>query len=195
VPAAATVEQHLPAGTEPRHDVLEIRHGRRGAAEHSGVQRPSPGGEQTQRDEAAADLEAAIRNVLVRHPVSGDMEGRPEQEGERTRAEKRTGSATDRNVERDDHRPDDRLCSRAMSFFDRIRNWLAGPPHVKTGDAEEAADLKQEFGAPDPGREDIERLEHGYAGGGPVPGLAGRDSAEIAESEIESEEAPPDPGT
>ena len=175
--------------------MLEIGHGRRGAAEHSGVQRPSPGSEQTQRDEAAADLEAAIRNVLVRHPVAGDVEGRPEQEGERTRAEKRTGSATDRNVERDDHRPDDRLCSRTMSFFDRIRHWLAGPPHVKTGDAEEAADLKQEFGAPDPGREDIERLEHGYAGGGPVPGLAGRDSAEIAESEIESEEAPPDPGT
>jgi hypothetical protein len=80
-----------------------------------------------------------------------------------------------------------------MSFLDRVRNWFAGPPRVERGDAEEAADLKQEFGASDPGREDIEVLEHGYAGGGPVPGLAGRDSAEIAESEIESEEAPPDP--
>jgi hypothetical protein len=82
-----------------------------------------------------------------------------------------------------------------MSFFDRIRSWLAGPPRVEAGDAEEAAGLNEEFGASDPGREDIERLEHGYSGGGPVPGLAGRDSAEIAESEIESEEAPREPGT
>jgi hypothetical protein len=80
-----------------------------------------------------------------------------------------------------------------MSFFDRIRSWLAGPPRVETGDAEEAADLKHEFGGTDTGREDIETLEHGYTGGGGVPGIAGRDSAEIAESEIESEEAPPDP--
>jgi hypothetical protein len=80
-----------------------------------------------------------------------------------------------------------------MSFFDRIRSWLAGPPRVETDDVAEAADLKQEFGGTDAGREDIETLEHGYSGGGPVPGIAGRDSAEIAESEIESEEAPSDP--
>jgi hypothetical protein len=80
-----------------------------------------------------------------------------------------------------------------MSFFDRIRSWLTGPPRVETGGAEEAADLKQEFGGTDAGREDVETLEHGYTGGGPVPGIAGRDSAEIAESEIESEEAPSDP--
>jgi hypothetical protein len=80
-----------------------------------------------------------------------------------------------------------------MSFFDRVRSWLAGPPRVETGDAEEAAGLKQEFGGTDAGREDVERLEHGYTGGAPVPGIAGRDSAEIAESEIESEEAPSDP--
>jgi hypothetical protein len=81
-----------------------------------------------------------------------------------------------------------------MSFLDRLRSWFAGPPRVKAGDAEERADLKEEFGAPDEGREDIDRIQHGYTGGGPVPGLAGRDAAEIAESEIESEEAPPGPG-
>jgi hypothetical protein len=130
----------------------------------------------------------------VRHPVAGEVEGRPEQQGERTRAEKRAGRAADRNVERDDHRPDDRLCSRTMSFFDRIRSWFAGPPRVKADDAEGAADLKEEFGASDEGRKDIDRITHSYAGGGPVPGIAGEDSAELAESEIESEEAPPDPG-
>jgi hypothetical protein len=77
-----------------------------------------------------------------------------------------------------------------MSFLDRLRSWFAGPTRVKAGDAEGAADLKEEFGTSDPGREDVERMEHGYTGGGPVPGLAGRDAAEIAESEIESEEAP-----
>jgi hypothetical protein len=82
-----------------------------------------------------------------------------------------------------------------MSFLNRLRNWLSGPPHVEAGDAEGAADLKEEFGASDEGRQDIDRLQHGYAGGGPVPGLAGRDAAEIAESEIESEEAPPGSGT
>jgi hypothetical protein len=80
-----------------------------------------------------------------------------------------------------------------MSFLDRLRSWFSGPAHVKTGDAEEAADLKEEFGGTDAGRQDLETLEHGYAGGGPVPGLAGRDAAEVAESEIESEQAPADP--
>jgi hypothetical protein len=77
-----------------------------------------------------------------------------------------------------------------MSFLDKVRNWLSGPPHIHAGDAEERADLKEEFGASDEGRQDIDRITHSYTGGGPVPGLAGRDAAEIAESEIESEEAP-----
>ena len=82
----------------------------------------------------------------------------------------------------------------AMSFLDRVRNWLAGPPRVHAGGAEDASGLKEEFGTSDQGQQDVERMEHGYSGGGPVPGLAGRDAAEIAESEIESEEPPPGPG-
>ena len=78
----------------------------------------------------------------------------------------------------------------AMSFLDRVRAWLAGPPRIQRGDAEDAAGLKEEFGGSDEGQQDVERMEHGYSGGGPVPGLAGRDAAEIAESEIESEEPP-----
>lgn len=83
---------------------------------------------------------------------------------------------------------------RAMSFLDRLRNLLSGPPRVQAGDAEDAAGLREEFGTSDEGQQDVERMEHGYTGGGPVPGLAGRDAAEIAESEIESEEPPPGPG-
>jgi hypothetical protein len=81
----------------------------------------------------------------------------------------------------------------AMSFLDRVRSWFAGPPRVQTGDEEDAAALREEFGTPDAGKEDVEQLEYGMQGG-PVPGLAGRDAAEIAESEIDSEEPPPGPG-
>jgi hypothetical protein len=82
----------------------------------------------------------------------------------------------------------------AMSFLDRLRNLFAGPPRVDTGDPEDATGLKEEFGRSDAGRQDVEVMEHGYTGGGPVPGLAGRDAAEVAESEIESEEPPPGSG-
>jgi hypothetical protein len=78
----------------------------------------------------------------------------------------------------------------AMSFLDRVRAWFAGPPRVQAGDAADAAGLKEEFGTSDAGQQDVKNMEHGYSGGGPVPGLAGRDAAEIAESEIESEEPP-----
>ena len=188
----AAVKEHLTARPQPGHDVLEIRHGRRGTTNHGGVKGTAPRGEQAERDETTADLEAPVGNVLVWHPVAGHVERRPEQEGERPRTKQRAGRATDRNVQRHDHRPDDRLCSRAMGFLDRLRNWLSGPTHVDAGDAEGAADLHQEYGTPDKAQEDVERMEY-YAGGGPVPGLAGEDSAEVAEGEIESEEAPPGP--
>ena len=79
-----------------------------------------------------------------------------------------------------------------MSFFDRLRNWLSGPTHVEAGGDEDAAALREEYDRPDAAEADVKQLEYGDQGG-PVPGLAGRDAAEIAESEIESEEPPPGP--
>src|SRR3954470_12210935 len=53
VPAAAAVKDLLPAHTQPRHEVLEVRHRRRSAAEHGGVERATPRGEQRERGETA----------------------------------------------------------------------------------------------------------------------------------------------
>src|SRR5436309_2921936 len=87
VAATAAVEDLLPAHTQPRDDVLEVGHRRGSAAEHCGIERAAPGGEQAERGEAAADLEAAVGNVLVRHPVAGDVERRPEEQRKRPGAD------------------------------------------------------------------------------------------------------------
>ena len=83
-----------------------------------------------------------------------------------------------------------------------IRDWLRGlfpssPARIEDGgDPEVDADLQEEFGAPDEGREDIEHLADTAGGGGgfvPEQRLAAGESAEAAEEDLESEEAPPDP--
>jgi hypothetical protein len=79
----------------------------------------------------------------------------------------------------------------AMSFFDRLRKMLAGPPHVRAGAAEEVA-LHEEFGTPDGGATDLRRAES-LRGGAVVPGLAAAKGADAGEAEIASEEAPADP--
>ena len=92
-----------PAQPEPRHEVLEVGHRGRRAAEHGGVERAAPRREQAERDEAAADLEAPVGNVLVRHLVAGDVQRRAEQQRERTRADERSQRRPGRDVQRDDH--------------------------------------------------------------------------------------------
>jgi hypothetical protein len=79
-----SVEEQLAARAKPRQQVLEIRHGCRGTPHHCGVERPAPCGEQAQREEPGADLEAPVGDVLVRHLVSGDVEQRSDEERERT---------------------------------------------------------------------------------------------------------------
>jgi hypothetical protein len=82
-----------------------------------------------------------------------------------------------------------------VSFLDRLRNMLSGPPHIDdSGDdpGEFAADMQEEYGAPDEGAADLKRLE-ATSGGAVVPGVATSEAAEAAEEDLESEEAPPDP--
>jgi hypothetical protein len=104
VPAAA-VEDLLAPQPEPGHEVLQIRHRRRSAPEHRRVERAATGGEQAERDEAAADLEAPVGDVLVRHPIAGQMQRRAEQERKGTRADEGADRASGRDVQRDDHTP------------------------------------------------------------------------------------------
>ncbi|TML74833.1 MAG: hypothetical protein E6G12_10740 [Actinobacteria bacterium] len=83
-----------------------------------------------------------------------------------------------------------------MGFLDRIRNALAGPPHVDDSDRDEGpeidAAMAEDFGAPDKGAADVRRMET-TAGGAVMPGKAGAEAAEAAEADLASEEAPPDP--
>jgi hypothetical protein len=76
-----------------------------------------------------------------------------------------------------------------MSFFDRLRKLLAGPPRVQTG-ADEGAALHEEFGTSNTGEADLRRAEN-LSGGAVAPGLATPAAAEAAEAQIASEEAPP----
>jgi hypothetical protein len=82
----------------------------------------------------------------------------------------------------------------AMSFLDRLRNMLAGPPRVEGGDAAEAAALQEEFGAPDEGTADVRRVEGSPGAGGGLHnvGFGASEAAEAAQDDLASEEPPPD---
>jgi hypothetical protein len=107
----AAVEELLSAQPEPGDDVLEVGHGGRRSSQHGGVEETSSGRPADRARRAAADLEASVGNVLVRHPVDGEVQRRAERESKRPRANQRTGRAAGRDMERDDHRSDDRVCS------------------------------------------------------------------------------------
>jgi hypothetical protein len=81
-----------------------------------------------------------------------------------------------------------------MGFLTWLRNALAGPPRIQTGDAEEAAALHEEFGTADEGAADLRHVE-GAGGGGRSPDVrfGASEAAEAAEADLASEEAPPDP--
>ena len=79
-----------------------------------------------------------------------------------------------------------------MSFLDKLRNLLAGPPHIRADDPEASATLHEEFGAPDKGADNLHRVE--AAGDHTViPSYSASESAEAAEEDLESEEVLPDP--
>src|SRR3954452_25056504 len=103
--AGAPMEDHLPAHPEPRQDVLEVGHRRAGATDHRGVERAAPRSEQRERGETAADLEAPVGNVLVRHPVAGDVQRGPEDERKRPGPDDGSQRRARPDVQRHDHDP------------------------------------------------------------------------------------------
>lgn len=189
---AAAMEDLLPSRAQPRRDVLEIGHRRSGGAEHGRIEESASRGQHRERHEAAAELEAAVGDVLVRHSVAGDVERRTQQERERTRPHESSGGAAQRDVEGDDH---DRMIAYApaMSFFTWLRNAIAGPPHIQDGgDPGAAADLEEEYGIPGEGVDDLGRME-GIGGYQAAERFGASEAAEAAEADLASEEAPPDP--
>jgi hypothetical protein len=82
-----------------------------------------------------------------------------------------------------------------VSLLDRLRKLFEGPSHIgDKGDdpGEFAADMHEEYGAPDEGAADLQWMENVH-GGAVVPGIAASEAAETAEEDLETEEAPPDP--
>ena len=74
-----------------------------------------------------------------------------------------------------------------MSLGDWFKRFFSSPEA-----AEDAADLHEEYGAPDEGEAELEEPGQSSGGAG-VPGLASLEGAEIAEADLEELEPPADP--
>jgi hypothetical protein len=191
VATSAAMEELLPARPEPGHDVLEVGHRGGRAAEHRGVERAADGGEHPERHEAASDLEAAVGDVLVRHPVAGDMQRRPEQKCERARACARAQRGAGRHVQRDDHLvifapPAVRVYApRDMSWLKRLFSSTPTTP-AGTDKAPGEQDIVR-----DDGEEDVREMEN-LSGGAGVGGVAAPEAAETVEAELSEYEKPTD---
>lgn len=69
VEAVAGKELAAPGPWKTYH-VLDVRTGRRQRTTHRRIQRSAHGGEKEHSRDTRADLEAAVADVLVRHPVA-----------------------------------------------------------------------------------------------------------------------------
>jgi hypothetical protein len=190
MPAASAVKELLSAQSQPWREVLQVGHRRRRAPEHGWIEHAAPCREQPERDEPAADLEAPVGNVLVRHVVTGDMKRRAEDERERARADERAGGGAHCDMERDDHATDDGVCSRAMSlggWFTRLFS-----PSTSSAHAEDEAIEREEYGDAYPGIAS-EDVAPGSVVAGGVSGYAGLEDTEAVEGEQEELEPPADP--
>ena len=105
------VKELPPTRPQPGHDMFEVRRGSRRAAEHGRIEQAATRSEQRKRGEAAADLEAQVVDVVVRDTVARDVNERSEQQSKRAGARERAGRGAGRDVKRDDHERDDRVCS------------------------------------------------------------------------------------
>lgn len=87
VPAAYAVarEQLATAGPWKTQHVLEIGRGAGSGAERDLVEEPTAKGERDDRRDPRPQLKAAVREVLVRHPIAGEVCQRAECESPASR--------------------------------------------------------------------------------------------------------------
>jgi hypothetical protein len=92
------------AATRPREakDVLEVgrRSGERAA--DGRIEWAAHSGEEQHAADARADLEAAVRDVLVRHPIPCEVEQQAERQGAEPRTEERAAGRAGGDVKGDD---------------------------------------------------------------------------------------------
>jgi hypothetical protein len=104
VPAVEAVAGKELAATRPREakDVLEVRRRSGERAADGRIEWAAHSGEEQHAADTRADLEAAVRDVLVRHPISGEVEHQAEQQGAEPRADERAAGGAGGDVEGDD---------------------------------------------------------------------------------------------
>ena len=103
VPTAAAVEELVSARTEKWEDVLEVRRGARSRAQRRRIERSAPRGEEDEARQAAADLEPARADVLVREAVARKMEDRAREERREPRPAGGARRGAGGHVECNDH--------------------------------------------------------------------------------------------
>ena len=103
MPAAPAVKELSAIRAQPPEDVFEVGCGSGTASQRGRIERPAAQREQGEGEQAAPDLEAAIGDVLVRHTVTGEVQGWPECEGSQPGAAQRPQRSTRCDMQRDDH--------------------------------------------------------------------------------------------
>jgi len=83
--------------------MLKVRCRSRKRTESGRIERAAPGGEKDDRPNPAPDLEPAAADVLVRKPVSGEVQERSKHQRAPTRASKRASRGASRNMQGNDH--------------------------------------------------------------------------------------------
>jgi hypothetical protein len=104
VPAmeAMTREELAPARPRQTKEVLEVWRTSSERAGHRGIERSAHRGEEQDRGDARADLEAAVGDVSVRHPIADEVEEQSEWQRAEPRTDERAAGSTGRNVKGDD---------------------------------------------------------------------------------------------
>ena len=104
VPAmqAMTREELASARLRQTKEVLEVWRTSSERAGHRGIERSAHRGEEQDCGNARADLEAAVGDVTVRHPIADEVEEQSEWQRAEPRTDERAAGSTGRNVKGDD---------------------------------------------------------------------------------------------
>ena len=96
-------EERAASGTGEWNDVLEVGKRSRRPTQRRRIERATAGCEQENGRDTGHRLEAASRDVIVRHQVAGQVEKRTEAERHEPGSDRRPGEGSRSDMERDDH--------------------------------------------------------------------------------------------
>ena len=83
--------------------MLQIWRRSRQRARHGGIERPAHQGQQKDGGNPGADLEAPVADVLMRHPIAGQVQHEAERKRRAPRPDQCATNGACCNVEGDDH--------------------------------------------------------------------------------------------